>query len=167
MFNLKPLDPNAVPSALEKAKHYRMLNNPRNAESICRDILVVDERHQEALVTLVLSLTDQFPRGLASRIGESWEFVERLTSEYERCYYSGIICERRAKAHAGQRTPGCGHLAYDWLRQAMDWYEKAESVRPDGNDDTLLRWNSCARHIDAHSEICQEPVREEPPALLE
>ncbi len=39
MFELKPLSPQAIPAALEKAKHYRLLNEPGAAESICLDIL--------------------------------------------------------------------------------------------------------------------------------
>ena len=44
-------------------------------------------------------------------------------------------------------TPGYGPRVYEWLREAMDWYEKAEAIRPAGNDDALLRWNACARLI--------------------
>jgi hypothetical protein len=33
------------------------------------------------------------------------------------------------------------------LREAMARYEKAEAIRPAGNDDALLRWNACARII--------------------
>ena len=29
----------------------------------------------------------------------------------------------------------------------MNWFEKAEKMRPAGNDDTILRWNGCARII--------------------
>ena len=29
----------------------------------------------------------------------------------------------------------------------MSWFEKAESIRPAGNDDAVLRWNTCARII--------------------
>ena len=32
-------------------------------------------------------------------------------------------------------------------RAAMGWYEKAEALRPTGNDDALLRWNTCVRLI--------------------
>ena len=35
--------------------------------------------------------------------------------------------------------------AYDWLRHAMEWYEQAEALRPPGNVDAVLRWNSCVR----------------------
>jgi hypothetical protein len=36
---------------------------------------------------------------------------------------------------------------YDGFRQAMEWYERAEAIRPVGNDDAVLRWNSCVRAI--------------------
>jgi hypothetical protein len=29
----------------------------------------------------------------------------------------------------------------------MAWFEKAEEIRPPGNDDSVLRWNTCARII--------------------
>jgi hypothetical protein len=29
----------------------------------------------------------------------------------------------------------------------MEWYEKAEALQPPGNDDAVLRWNTCARII--------------------
>ncbi|MBA2736935.1 MAG: hypothetical protein H0U50_09150, partial [Pyrinomonadaceae bacterium] len=28
-----------------------------------------------------------------------------------------------------------------------DWFERAEAIRPAGNDDAILRWNGCARII--------------------
>ncbi len=43
--------------------------------------------------------------------------------------------------------PGAGHDAYEFLREAMTWYEKAEALRPAKNDDALLHWNTCARLI--------------------
>ena len=42
MFDLKPLDPDAVPAALARAERYRLLNEPSEAESICLDVLAVD-----------------------------------------------------------------------------------------------------------------------------
>jgi hypothetical protein len=35
----------------------------------------------------------------------------------------------------------------------MALYEQAEAVRPPGNDDARLRWNSCARMIMADPEV--------------
>jgi hypothetical protein len=37
--------------------------------------------------------------------------------------------------------------AYEWLVDAMEHYENAEKVRPPGNDDAILRWNTCVRLI--------------------
>ena len=54
MRELKPISTAAVPAALEKALRYRLLNEPAEAESICRDVLLADPGNQEALVTLVL-----------------------------------------------------------------------------------------------------------------
>jgi hypothetical protein len=147
MFTLKPLHKNAIPEALAKAERYRLLNEPGEAESICLDVLEVDPENQEALRTLLLALTDQFERGPANRMGRALEVLPRLATEYERYYYHGVVCERRAKAAIKRRTHGHGSDAYDWLVEAMEWYEKAEGVRPPDNDDAQLRWNACARKI--------------------
>ena len=63
MFELKSLHKEAVPAALERAKHYRLLNESGAAESICLDILQVEPDNQEALVTLVLAMSDRFAKG--------------------------------------------------------------------------------------------------------
>jgi hypothetical protein len=146
-FELKPLSPNAVTAALDKAMRYRLLNEPAEAESICLDILRTDPENQQALVILVLAMTDRFSKGYAVGDSKAQEIVARLRSEYERAYYSGIICERRAKAYLNQNTGGSGFNAYEKLTEAMRWYEKAETLRPPGNDDALLRWNTCARIV--------------------
>ena len=61
-FEVKRLHAGAIPGALEKAEHYRLLNEAREAESICLDILDIDPENQKALVTMLLALTDQFER---------------------------------------------------------------------------------------------------------
>ncbi len=157
MFDLKPLSPEAVPAALEKAMRYRLLNEPLQAESICRDVLRVDADNQEALVTLVLALSDQFRRRLRTTWAAAQEAVEQLTGDYEGAYYRGILCERRAAAHHHKGGPGSGHLAYDWYRQAMAHYDEAAARRPPGNDDPILRWNTCARILNRHPELQPAP----------
>ncbi len=147
MFELKRLSEEAIPAALEKALRYRLLNEPAEAESICHDVLQIDPENQQALVLLLLALTDRFAEGYAIGVTQAQEILSRLRDPYERAYYAGIICERRAKAHLQQRHPGSGHNAYEFLREAMTWYEKAESLRPARNDDALLHWNTCARII--------------------
>jgi len=147
MDELKPLSKAAIPAALEKAERYRLLNEAAEAESICRDVLRVEARNQQALVVLLLALTDQFGRGLPGGVEQARQILPGLQSEYERAYYAGIICERLAKARLKQGSPGSGAFAYGSLREAMAWYEKAEALRPAGNDDALLRWNTCNRII--------------------
>jgi hypothetical protein len=147
MFELKPLSKEAVSSALEKAKHYRLLNEPGAAESICLDILQIEPDHQDALVTLVLAMSDRFAKDYAIGDSQIQAFLARITDEYERTYYTGIIYERRAKAVLSKNNPGSESTAYEFFRQAMNWFERAETMRPAGNDDAILRWNGCARII--------------------
>jgi tetratricopeptide (TPR) repeat protein len=147
MFELKPLSREGIPAALEKAIRYRLLNEPGEAESICHDVLRIDPENQEALVTLLLALTDRFGKSYAVEATHAQELLPRLRDPYERAYYAGIIAERRAKALLHRGNHGSGHAAYECLREAMTCYEKAEELRPAGNEDALLRWNACARII--------------------
>lgn len=147
MFELKPLSREAVPAALEKAMRYRLLNEPGEAESICHDVLRVDPGNQQAIVTLLLALTDRFGKGYAIGVTQTQDVLQQIRDAYEREYYHGIVSERRAKALLHQGGPGAGFHAYEFLHEAMACYEKAEAMRPPGNDDALLRWNACARII--------------------
>jgi hypothetical protein len=145
MFTLKRLSKEGIPAALEKADKYRLLNEPREAESICLDVLDADPNNQKALVNLLLARTDQFGHGVAPE--EAREALARLSDDYKRAYYAGIILERQAKATMNRGIPGAKFDAYEWLEEAMDQFEKAEKLRPSGNDETILRWNACARII--------------------
>ncbi len=146
MFELKLLSKSAIPAALAQAERYRLLNEPGEAESICLDVLRVDPEHQDALVTLVLALTDQFPLGSVARpMAAAEAAVARICDEYRRLYYSGIIRERRGKADLHSERPGTSQSVGEWLREAMSFYERAEAIRPPGNDEAILRWNTCAR----------------------
>ena len=147
MFELKRLSREAIPAALEKALRYRLLNQPGEAESICHDVLEIEPENQDALAMLLLALTDRFGKGYAVGVTEAQDVLGRLKDEYARAYYAGIICERRAKAQLQQGYPGAGHDAYEFLREAMALFEKAEALRPPKNDDAILHWNTCARII--------------------
>ena len=160
MPELKRLHKDAIPAALEKAERYRLLNEPGEAESICLDILSVDPENQQAIITLLLALTDRFTKGYGVSDTQIKELLARVRDDYERAYYSGIFAERRAKAKLAQHTPGCRFQAHDLFREAMDWFDKAEGTRPSGNDDALLRWNTCARIIERNKLVPRE--EEEP-----
>ena len=144
-YELKRISRGSVPAALQKAERYRIINDPSSSESICLDVLQVDPRNQEALVTLLLAITDQMAEAPAEGARRAQELLPRLTDEYKRAYYAGIVAERCAKAHLRRATMASGELAYHWFREAMDWYDKAEARRPAGNDEAILRWNVCAR----------------------
>jgi hypothetical protein len=147
-FELKPITEDGVPAAIARAKHYRLLGQPEQAESICLDVLDVDADSQEAVVVLLLAITDQFATQQGPGANQARELLGRLRDGYEREYYAGIIGERIARAALGR-----GHgadVAYHSLREAMEYYEKAAMVRPAGNDDAILRWNACVRAMRRH-----------------
>jgi hypothetical protein len=162
-FELKPISRESVRAALQKAERYRVINDPSSAESICLDVLTLEPGNQQALIALLLAITDQFAEGPTEGVRRAREVLTRLDDEYKRAYYGGIICERCAKAQLRPGTPGSGEKAYYWLREAMSWYEKAEALRPPGNDESILRWNTCARLLDRNEHL--KPRAEEPMEL--
>ena len=167
-FELKKLSPDAIPAALEKAKRYRLLNEPGEAESICRDVLAVDPENTTARIDLILALSDQFGRGVAGRFDEARSLVDGLTSGYQRAYYTGLLAERRAKAAHRKGGIGCGPVTYDWLRKAMAAFEEAEGSREGDTSSecteevAALRWNACARKILNNPDIRPEHADDHP-----
>jgi hypothetical protein len=143
MAQLKPISKDAIPFALERAQRYRFLNEPLEAESICRDVLATDPANKEAVVMLLLALTDQFETEYVTALGRAKELLAQLPGNYERAYYEGIINERWAKAEAAKGVPS--HVVAGWFRQAMRCYESAEAESTSKNPDPALRWNTCAR----------------------
>lgn len=136
----------AIESALIKARQYRSLLEPEIAESICLDILNVEPENQQALVIYILALTDQLHHTeKQSQIKTIQRTIDRLSSEYERYYYSGILNERRARFLISQ--PMSQTFAYDYFVEAMGYYQQAEKFSPEHNDDAILRQNSCIRTI--------------------
>jgi hypothetical protein len=160
MFELKPIAPDAIPAALEKALRYRMLNEPEQAESICEDVLAVEPDNQEALTTLILALTDRLYGLRPASPQTARDLLPRLRGEYERAYYAGIVCEREGVAWLRSDKPRAGSAAYECLTEAMAHFERASAVRPPANDDAILRWNSCARTIAANADVApaEEPT---------
>lgn len=162
-FQPKPISKEGVAAALQKAERYRVINDPTSAESICLDVLAVNAENQQALVTLLLAITDQFGEAPTEGVHRAQQLLPRLNDGYKRSYYAGIICERCAKAQLRSGTPRAGEMAYHWLREAMSWYEKAESLRPAGNDEAILRWNTCGRLLARNPRL--RPGAEEPVTL--
>ena len=158
MFKLKSLSKSAIGGALKKAERYRLLNEPKLAESICLDILEINSDNHDALVMLLLSITDQFGIEGSKNEKRTRELLPRLKDEYERNYYAGIICERLGIGAINKGLPRSIYIAYEWIRDAMEYFEKAEAIRPSGNDDSILRWNTCVRLIERYK---LEPAMED------
>ena len=154
-FKLKTISKAGIPEAISKAELYRSLNEPEEAESICRDILAVEPEHQLALRLLGLAITDQFSGRLQDRYGEAESAFQRLNDEYERQYCSGLCLERRAKAQMRAGVPG--QVWIGALQDAMRHFEAAERLRPTGNDDAMLRWNRCVRILQSVPHLVEQP----------
>ena len=166
MSALKPLSHEGVAGALAKAEHYRHLNEPAEAESICRDILEIEPENQRALVCLVLSLSDQLAYDQHAFINAS-KILERVKGAYERAYFEGILWERRAKARFNAGGHGVHHTVYEWMLKALHLFEEAERLRPAGNDDALLRWNTCVRFLSRHRQLAPRSEEAAEPILSE
>jgi hypothetical protein len=154
-FDLKCISVESIEEAFAKAERYRLLNEPSLAESICLDILTIVPDHQQALIELLLARTDQF--GSAMKVARAREVLSQIKGDYERAYYAGVISERKGHAHFRHGGPGSAAAAYHALREAMEHFERAEALRPPGNDDAILRWNTCARFIMQNPEIRPMP----------
>ena len=148
MRDLRPkrIQSGAVPGALKKAHHYRLLQEPEQAESICLDILAVDPEHQAAQILLILSLTDQFSRsGQMLDPKRVLKLVDGLSGEYERAYYRGLVSERRARAMLAESMSRS--FTWEYFREAMQSYTKAQKCQGENSDDAILRWNACLRTV--------------------
>ncbi|HMB99675.1 MAG TPA: hypothetical protein VKN14_01430, partial [Flavobacteriaceae bacterium] len=138
MLQLKPLSKDSIPKALIRAKHYRLLNEPWQAESICRDILKVEPNHQRALSYLILAITDQFGNEKSSASSsKAKELCSQLNSKFEQKYYLGIIAERMGKTTLLRNTPRVKYIAYEFFRTAMEFFEEAEKIQPKENQDAV------------------------------
>lgn len=157
-LHLRTLSVDAVPAALEKARQYRHLNEPVEAESICLDVLEADPDNQEATILLLLARSDQLQGGGNAAFNRARQVLTRIRGEYEHAYYSGLLCERRAKAIlVGRRGRREGFVAYEWLQRALEYYEVALGKRPPGDEDATLRWNACLRIIERHPDCVPDP----------
>jgi hypothetical protein len=166
MPEVKPISREGIPNALEKATRYRLLNDPWQAESICRDILRTDPGNQQALMTLILATTDQFQEEHHASLPQALEFVSQLEDEYQAEYCRGLIYERKATAALKRASPRAGYIAYEHLCKAMEHYAVAEKNRPANVEDAILRWNSCARMINRYN-LVPSPDEKEPQPFLE
>jgi len=149
-YNLKKISQGAIGEATSKAEHYRYLNEPEESESICRDILEVEPENQNALRLLGLSIMDQFIGVASDRYPEAEDTFKNLTDRYERLYYTGLLYEKRGRAQL--RTGHPPRALLPLFEKALKCFEEAEKIKPAGNDNAVLRWNTCVRLLQSQTE---------------
>jgi tetratricopeptide (TPR) repeat protein len=155
-LKLKTISKSGIPEAIAKAELYRYLNEPEEAESICRDVLAADPKHMLGLRTLGLAITDQFTGGPSDRYAEVETIFQSLVDAYERLYYTGLLCERRVKAQL--RDGRAPHTLLPLLEKALQCFADADKIHPPGNDDAILRWNRCVRLLRSQPDFEAEEV---------
>jgi hypothetical protein len=129
-LNLHDIHNDSIELALDKARQYRSLLEPEIAESICLDILHIDPENQQALVVYILALSDQLHHaGKKTQVQAIEEAVQKLQSRYQQHYYTGLLHERRARFMLTQSMARV--FAYDYFIEALQFYEKAEKIRPE------------------------------------
>ena len=165
MPELKPITREGIPTALQKAHRYRLLNDSQAAESICEDVLAIDPGNADAQITFVLALTDQFAETMSRGLARAGDAAARIADPYRNAYYNGIVCERWAKTHLRRGQSHSNHIAFEWFDKAMTWYAKAEALRPAGNDEAILRWNTCVRLLARHPEVRPADAESYEPSL--
>jgi len=100
MLELKPLSKEGIAGALARVERYRLLNEPEQAESICQDILRCDADNQEALISLLLAITDQFSGGEGPRAQQTEDSLVALRVPQERI----CVIDHQPIAHLPSRA---------------------------------------------------------------
>ncbi|MBX3208131.1 MAG: hypothetical protein KF764_24000 [Labilithrix sp.] len=147
---LKQLRARDLSAAVDLAKHYRDLNQPEDAESICRDVLDVAPDNEDARRTLGLALTDQFPTAWMTLFDDACAAFARLRSEYERMYYTGVAWERYAKA---QLVAGRADNAIHAFEEAIGRFERADTLGSPDDPAPILHYNRCLRALTTHPDL--------------
>ena len=107
----------------------------------------------------------ELDRKMNDKFSQARETLSKLGDAYHQAYYDGIIAERRAKVALGQNAPSSGYVAHGWFVDAMELFEKAIEPRPAGNDDPILRWNTCARIMNRNPAVKPAPLDSVPDML--
>ena len=133
-YKVKRISTAGIAEAIAKAELYRSLNEPEEAESICRDILAIEPQHQLALRLLGLALTDQFTGHGSDRYRETEEIFRQLKDPYERLYYTGITA-RAARESAAQ---GRATASFTVQRSSTMLYTLSQRLRKSVRQETTM-----------------------------
>ncbi len=160
MPDLKSLSREAIPAALEKAERYRLLNEPAEAESICLDILETDPENQTGAHHAPARVDRSLQQGLRGErhAGES-------VAGADQGRIRARLLRRDSGRAAGQGETGAGTVRARVITPTTNCAKRCGSlrrrrkIRPPGNDDALLRWNTCARMMEKNKLAAREEDR--------
>ena len=73
------------------------MNEPKQAESLCLDILEIDSENQEAPLLLLLALTDEFSHAERETYRRARDLIPKIRDEYQKTCASQtrILTSRR------------------------------------------------------------------------
>ena len=147
---LKRLKDKNLGTAITLAKHYRDLNQPEEAESICRDVLEVAPENVDAWRTLGLAMTDRFASQWMCLFEDACTAFKKLPDDYERAYYVGIAWERYAKAQA---EAGRAQNAIHAFEEAIGYFDEASKHAAKDDPAPILHFNRCVRALTSSPEL--------------
>lgn len=153
---LKSLLHGDMDAALAMAQRCRDVAEPEEAESICLDILASDPGNQQARVLLLLARTDLLDRGSPAGVALAREALADIDGAYQKAYYEGLICERRARYLLRARGRQSSFVAWDWFGYAMEHFEEAMRLAPE-RIEPILRFNTCIRLLEANRQCVPDP----------
>ena len=142
-----PDPPCATQTALSRRrrrppKPSAILQRSRRPIGISLDILAVDASNQagSSFCCSRSPISSGNPLTFHERARDTLALLESETTRPPR-----IIAGATRESAAGARRRGSSAGVCDWIAEAMRYFERAEWLRPSGNDDARLRWNACAR----------------------
>ena len=99
---------------------------------------------------LGLALTDQVPTSWVTCFDDACAAFSRLSSEYERMYYTAIAWERYAKV---QLLGGRASNAIHAFEQAIELFDKADELGTPDDPGPILHYNRCVRALTTTPEL--------------
>ena len=132
-YKIKRISTAGIAEAIAKAELYRSLNEPEEAESICRDILAIEPQHQLALRLLGLALTDQFTGHGSDRYREAEEIF--LSS---RIRMSGFTTPEFCTSGARKRNSKPANCLVHFQRSSTMLYTLSQRLRKSVRQATMM-----------------------------
>ena len=133
-YRIKRISTAGIAEAIPKAELYRSLSEPEEAESICRDILTIEPRHQLALRLLGLSM------------GPIVTGKPKKSSGSSRIRTSGSTTLGFCTSDAQRRSSTPGNLPIPFWRFLTTHYTLSQKLRRSVRQKTMMNGESWNRN---------------------